>query len=72
MKYIRTIVALSLIVVLTGTGENALSGEVDSTGHNSVSLQEIKFFRVYFDNLGTAHDIVISMDAVESKYEMGW
>jgi len=72
MKYIRTIVALSLIVVLTGTGENALSGEVDSTGHNSVSLQEIKFFRVYFDNLGTAHDIVISMDAVESKYEMGY
>lgn len=72
MKYIRTIVALSLILVFAGTGENALSGEVDSTGHNSVSLQEIKFFRVYFDNLGTAHDIVISMDAVESRYEKGY
>jgi len=72
MKYIRTIVALSLILVLTGTGENALSGEVDSTGHNSVSLKKIKFFRVYFDNLGTAHDIVIAMDAVESKYEKGY
>jgi carboxypeptidase T len=72
MKYIRTIVALSLIVVLTGTGENALSGEVDSTGHNSVFLQEIKFFRVYFDKLETAHDIVISMDAVESRYEKGY
>jgi carboxypeptidase T len=72
MKYLRTIVALSLIVALTGTDENALSGEVDSSGHNSVSLQKIKFFRVYFDNLGTAHDIVIAMDAVESKYEKGY
>jgi carboxypeptidase T len=69
MKYIRTLVALSLIVVLSGTGENALSGEVDSTGHNSVALQEIKFFRVYFDKIETAHKIVISMNAVESKYE---
>ncbi|MBW2740652.1 MAG: hypothetical protein JRE64_17825 [Deltaproteobacteria bacterium] len=72
MKYLRTIVALGLMLVFTGASNNPVYGEIDFVANEPEFFKEARFFRVYFDKLGTAHDIVISMDAVESKYEKGY
>jgi hypothetical protein len=63
MRRLRRIVLLSLMMMLImfATGVNPLSGKED-----------VRFYRVYFDELDTAHRIVISMNAVESKYEKGY
>ncbi|MBW2647671.1 MAG: hypothetical protein JRE23_16150, partial [Deltaproteobacteria bacterium] len=78
MKYLRRIVSVSCIavligflVVLTGIGENFILGEAIAES-NPESVQEPRFFRVYFDKIETAHNIVISMNAIESKYEKGY
>jgi len=60
------------MLVFTGASNNPVYGEIDSVANESEFFKEARFFRLYFDNLGTAHDIVISMDAVESKYEKGY
>jgi carboxypeptidase T len=78
MKYLRRIVSISCIAVLigflvflTGIGKHSISGEATAESKPE-SVQEPRFFRVYFDNIKTAHKIVISMNAVESKYERGY
>ena len=78
MKYLRYIVVfsailllISLLVVVTGSGKNSISGET-ITEAKPESILEGRFFRVYFDRIETARKIVISMNAVESEYEKGY
>jgi predicted deacylase len=54
-----------------GTGNNALFSKV-TPGYMPEPFKDVKFFRVYFDDLDTAHNIVITMNALESKYEKGY
>ncbi len=73
MKDLRRTVFLIFMVGLLslGIGVTAFSSEV-TAGHEPEIFQEVKFFRVYFDELATAHKIVISMNTVESRYEEGY
>ncbi len=73
MKHLRRIVIFSFIVVflIFWPGKNPLSGQ-GATGYQPELFQEMRFFRVYFDDLDTAHKIVISLNAVESEYEKGY
>jgi carboxypeptidase T len=73
MKYWRQFVVLSLIVVLLslGTGNNTLFSKV-TPGYMPGPLKDVKFFRVYFDEIDTAHKLVITMNAWESEYEKGY
>ena len=78
MKYLRRVVRFSciavligLLVILTGIGKHSISGEAIAESKPE-SVQETRFFRVYFDKIETAHKIVISMNAIESKYEKGY
>ncbi|MCP5108168.1 MAG: carboxypeptidase [bacterium] len=67
MKYLRIIIGLSLITLLLSTGAdgNSLSGK-------TAADDETRFFRVYFDNLDSAHKIVMSLNAIETRYENGY
>lgn len=68
----RTVLSIFMVILLSlWIGETVRSNAVTG-GHYFESLQEVKFFRVYFDALATAHRIVISMNAIESKYEAGY
>ena len=73
MKDLRRTVFLIFMVGLLslGIGVTAFSSEV-TAGHEPEIFQGVKFFRVYFDELATAHRIVISVNTVESKYEEGY
>jgi len=73
MKQLRRIMILMIIAVLIGlvTGRTSLSGEV-MTGLKPGFLEDARFFRVYFTDLDMAHKIVISMDAIETRYETGY
>lgn len=73
MKLFRCIVVLVLVVMFSsfGLGKTSLSGEVIARD-NPGDFQEARFYRVYFTDLDMAHKIVISMDAIETKYETGY
>jgi PKD repeat protein/murein tripeptide amidase MpaA len=76
MKLFKRIVVFSFIVILSGMGIGSASqpeqpGEFN-TPYEPGFYQEARFFRIYFDSLETAHKIVMSMNAVESKYENGY
>ncbi|MCP5108167.1 MAG: carboxypeptidase [bacterium] len=67
MKLLRIMIVLSFVVLLfsTGAAGNSL------TGKTAVG-DETRFFRVYFDELDSAHKIVMSMNAIETRYENGY
>lgn len=76
MQLLKRIVIFSFIVILLSMGVGSASqpaqpGEVKPS-YEREFYQEARFFRIYFDTLETAHKIVISMNAVESKYEKGY
>jgi hypothetical protein len=73
MKNWRQFVVLSLIGVLLswGAGNNTLFGKV-TPGYMPEPFKDVRFFRVYFDDIDTAHSIVYTMNAWESKYEKGY
>ncbi len=73
MKYWRRYVVFSFIVFLLSltTGNHALFGKV-TPWYMPEPFEDVKFFRVYFDEIDTAHNIVITMNALESKYEKGY
>ncbi|NIM13649.1 MAG: carboxypeptidase [Candidatus Aminicenantes bacterium] len=73
MKYWRQFLVLNLIVALLslGAGNNTLFSKV-IPGYMPEPFKDVKLFRVYFDEIDTAHNIVITMNALESKYEKGY
>lgn len=75
MKKLRLIMILMIMAALTGLamGKSLAPGKVKSENESKAGfVQEPRFFRVYFDDLSMAHKIVISMDAIETKYETGY
>lgn len=73
MRRLRRYVVLSFIMVLIfpGPGETYPAGKA-TMPYDSGVFQESRYFRVYYDEPDTAHRIVMSMNALESKYEEGY
>lgn len=72
MRFLR-ILFLSIIVMMIclGIGKTWPSSDI-SSGDGPDPFQEKRYYRVYFDELDTAHKIVMSMNVVESEYEKGY
>ncbi|MGE5342045.1 MAG: M14 family zinc carboxypeptidase [Candidatus Omnitrophota bacterium] len=77
MKYVRQIFVFTFIltIVSLGTGYHfpVTKPNPNTNGFEGTGVfKETVFYRVYFDTLETAHKIVMSMEAIESKYETGY
>jgi|GEM_PF-718903 len=72
MRFLR-ILFLSFIVMMLGVGIGRTWASSDTgPGAGPDPFLEKTYYRVYFDDLDTAHRIVISMNVVESEYEKGY
>lgn len=73
MNFLKSIVLLSFIMVLMGawTGGTVRAEDI-SNGNPIEALKDVRYFRVYFDKPETAHEIVISMNTVETDYKKGF
>jgi carboxypeptidase T len=73
MRALKKILFLSIIVLFFSTvvAEKSPSSNVSSQS-TAASFQEARYYQVYFDNLDSAHKVVISMITVETEYEKGY
>jgi hypothetical protein len=72
MKHLKNICVFCFIVLFSVTiaGSPPLSSDVVKQDPGTDG--EVLYFRVYFDSMDMAHNIVMSMNVVESKYEKGY
>lgn len=73
MRHLRPIVLSTFIVIslILGIGNTPLSG-VDISDSHKEPIPGLKYYRVYYENIDTAHQLVMSMTTVETKYEKGF